>query len=172
MLRNTSNLGPLVCLATMSLSGILLAAPAPVVAQSASIAGELVREDSAFSTLVAAAQAAGLVDALAGNGPLTLFAPTNEAFSNLPEGTVESLLQPQNRRQLIRILTYHAVPAQITSFDLEPGTDTTVSTLAGTSLRVQVSDTYNITVNGANVIIADIAASNGVIHAVDAVLLP
>ncbi len=162
---------PSVVAAVLGVSSLLLTSAQPVQAQ-ASIAAELVREDSAFSTLVAAAQAAGIVDALAGGGPLTLFAPTDEAFGNLPAGTVESLLQPQNRGQLTRILTFHAVPAAITSFDLAPGTDTTVTTLAGLPLRVQVSDASEITVNGANVIIADIAANNGVIHAIDAVLLP
>lgn len=155
----------------LGFSSLLLTPIQPAQAQ-ASIAAELVREDSSFSTLVAAAQAAGIVDALAGDGPLTLFAPTDQAFSNLPAGTVESLLQPQNRGQLTRILTFHAVPGKITSFDLAPGTDTTVTTLAGLPLRVQVSDASEVTVNGAKVIIADIAASNGVIHAIDTVLLP
>ncbi len=94
------------------------------------------------------------------------------AFGQLPPGTVETLLQPASRAQLTRILTYHVVPGRITSFDLRPGQSTTLTTLAGLPLQVRVGSDGSIRVNGANVNLADIPVSNGVIHGIDGVLLP
>ncbi len=127
-----------------------------------------------FSTLVAAVQAAGLVETLKGPGPFTVFAPTNDAFAALPAGTVDSLLLPENKDQLISILTYHVVPGQITAGDVL-GTRQSVATVQGGTVDVngQVGKFgTGVKVNDANVIQADIFASNGVIHAIDKVLLP
>lgn len=133
---------------------------------------ELETLEGGFTTIAAALLASELNTALAGSGPFTVFAPSDIAFANLPAGTVESLLEPQNRGTLTNILTYHVVPGRITSFDLSPGQSVEVTTLAGIPLQVEVDASGGITVNGANVISADIPASNGVIHAVDGVLLP
>lgn len=123
-----------------------------------------------FSTLVAAVSAAGLVDTLKGPGPFTVFAPTNEAFAALPEGTVENLLQPENRDQLVEILTYHVVPGVATSETLA-GRQVRYATVNGETVHIDATGA-GVTVENANVIAADIMASNGVIHAIDAVLLP
>jgi uncharacterized surface protein with fasciclin (FAS1) repeats len=122
-----------------------------------------------FTTLVAAVQAAGLVDALKGDGPLTVFAPTDEAFAALPEGTLDSLLKPENVEQLKAILLYHVVSGKVMSSDLK-GT-VNAETLQGDSVEI-VASSSGVTVNGANVVSADVAASNGVIHVIDAVILP
>ena len=122
-----------------------------------------------FSTLVAAVQAAGLVETLKGDGPFTVFAPTNAAFAALPAGTVESLLQPENRDQLTAILTYHVVPGNVTSDQLA-GQRLTVATVNGAT--VHIDGRNGVKVNDANVTTADITASNGVIHVIDSVLLP
>ncbi len=127
-----------------------------------------------FSTLVAAVQAAGLVETLKGPGPFTVFAPTNAAFAALPAGTVESLLLPENKDQLVSILTYHVVPGQITSSEVL-GTRQNVATVQGGTLDVNgIVGKFGsgVKVNSANVIQADIFATNGVIHAIDQVLLP
>ena len=121
-----------------------------------------------FNTLVAAVQAADLVEALQGDGPLTVFAPTDEAFAALPPGTVENLLLPENKEQLQAVLLYHVVPGKIMSSDLK-GT-ANVETLQGDTVEIVVAS--GVTVNGANVVAADVMASNGVIHAIDAVILP
>ncbi|MCC5982428.1 MAG: fasciclin domain-containing protein [Oceanicaulis sp.] len=123
-----------------------------------------------FNTLVAAVEAAGLVDALKGEGPFTVFAPTDEAFAALPEGTVETLLQPENLPQLQAVLTYHVVAGAYTS-DIDAGTYN-LPTLLGSEVTVIVGEDGTVTVDGANVIAADIEASNGVIHVIDAVILP
>ena len=122
-----------------------------------------------FNTLVAAVKAAGLVDALKGDGPLTVFAPTDAAFAALPEGTLESLLKPENQDQLKAILLYHVVSGKVMSADLS-GT-INAETLQGDTVKI-VASADGVTVNGANVVSADVAASNGVIHAIDAVILP
>ncbi len=124
--------------------------------------------DENFSTLVAAVQAAGLVDTLKGEGPFTVFAPTNEAFAALPAGTVENLLKPENKDQLIAILTYHVVPGKVMSGDLSNGM--TATTVQGADVTIMTEG--GVTVQGANVTAADIEASNGVIHVIDAVILP
>ena len=122
-----------------------------------------------FETLVAAIQAAGLVEALSAEGPFTVFAPTEAAFAALPDGTLESLLQPENRPQLEAILTYHVVAGRLTAADVV-GSDELV-TLQGQRLPVVVADGV-VTVGGATVVQTDVAASNGVIHVIDSVLLP
>ncbi|MDZ7783976.1 MAG: fasciclin domain-containing protein [Halioglobus sp.] len=122
-----------------------------------------------FSTLVAALQAAGLDEVLQGEGPFTVFAPTNAAFAALPPGTVESLLKPENKEQLAAILTYHVVPGSVYAADvIELDTATTVQ---GGELRIDAAS-GGVKVDGANVIAADIEAGNGVIHVIDAVLMP
>ncbi len=122
-----------------------------------------------FNTLVAAVEAAGLVDTLKGEGPFTIFAPTDEAFAALPEGTVEDLLKPENKDQLIAILTYHVVPGKVMAADVA-GAETTASSVQGGELMIDGTD--GVTVNGASVTQADIEASNGVIHVIDQVILP
>ena len=122
-----------------------------------------------FSTLVAALQAAGLDEVLQGEGPFTVFAPTNAAFAALPPGTVESLLKPENKEQLAAILTYHVVPGSVYAADvIELDTATTVQ---GGEMRIDASS-GGVKVDDANVIAADIEAGNGVIHVIDAVLMP
>jgi uncharacterized surface protein with fasciclin (FAS1) repeats len=125
-----------------------------------------------FSTLVTAVEAAGLAETLAGSGPFTVFAPTNDAFAKLPAGTVETLLDPANKDQLTSILTYHVVPAEVMAADVTAGEVTTVNGAAfgvSTDGGVVISDGQGGT---ANVVQTDIVASNGVIHVIDAVLLP
>ncbi len=122
-----------------------------------------------FGTLVAAVQAAGLVDTLKGPGPFTVFAPTDAAFAALPAGTVERLLRPENRAELTRILTYHVVPGRVTAADLSGRTATPTSV---EGRRLQVDGRQGVTVNGARVVTADVGASNGVIHVIDRVLIP
>jgi len=121
-----------------------------------------------FSTLVAAVQAAGLVDTLKGEGPLTVFAPTNDAFAALPAGTVENLLKPENKDQLIAILTYHVVPGKVMSGDLSNGM--TATTVQGSDVTIMTEG--GVSVQGANVTTAEIEASDGVIHVIDAVIIP
>jgi uncharacterized surface protein with fasciclin (FAS1) repeats len=137
------------------------AAPATVVDVAAS--------SNQFTTLVAAVQAAGLVPTLTGPGPFTVFAPTDAAFAKLPGGTVESLLRPENRDQLVRILTYHVVPGRITSDQLA-GRTTRTRAVSGQNLAVD--GRTGVRVNGSTVIRADIQAGNGVVHVIDTVLLP
>ena len=120
-----------------------------------------------FTTLVAAVKAAGLADTLSGPGPFTVFAPTNEAFAKLPAGLVDKLLLPANKDVLAKILTYHVVASKVMAADVKPGK---VATVEGGELTL---DTANgVTVNGAKVTAADVAASNGVIHVIDTVLVP
>ncbi|RYH08180.1 fasciclin domain-containing protein [Tropicimonas sp. IMCC6043] len=122
-----------------------------------------------FQTLVAAVTAAGLVDTLKGDGPFTVFAPTDAAFADLPDGTVESLLMPENKDQLVSILTYHVVPAKVMSGELA-GQTVSAKTVNGGELMVD--GRKGVMVNDAEVTQADIVASNGVIHVVDKVILP
>ncbi len=128
---------------------------------------ELTGSSDSFETLAAALEAADLSEVLAGEGPFTVFAPTDEAFAELPEGALEQLLLPENKDVLIQVLTYHVVPGAVLSTDLETGN---VATVEGSDIAVDVADT--VTVNNANVIFADVAASNGIIHVIDRVILP
>ena len=122
-----------------------------------------------FNTLVAAVEAADLVATLKGDGPFTVFAPTDEAFAALPEGTVESLLKPENKDELIAVLTYHVVAGKIMSSDIA-GKEAMVESVQGSELDVNA--TNGVTVDGATVITADITTDNGVIHVIDRVVLP
>lgn len=121
-----------------------------------------------FKTLVAAVKAAGLVETLQGKGPFTVFAPTDEAFAKLPAGTVETLLKPENKAKLVAILTYHVVPGKVMAADVKTMQAKTVN---GQELAIKVAD-GKVTVNDAKVIKTDVAASNGVIHVIDTVVLP
>ncbi|MCE2892447.1 MAG: fasciclin domain-containing protein [Hyphomonadaceae bacterium] len=123
-----------------------------------------------FNTLAAALTAAGLVDTLKTSGPFTVFAPTDAAFAKLPAGTVETLLKPENRAQLISILTYHVVPGKITSNQLLDKV-TPATTVQGRKATIDGRN-GRVTVNGVAVIAADVGASNGVIHVIDTVLMP
>ncbi|MCL5051099.1 MAG: fasciclin domain-containing protein [Firmicutes bacterium] len=130
---------------------------------------EIAANNGSFNTLVAALDAADLVDVLAGEGPFTVFAPTDEAFAQLPEGTVESLLQPENRDQLIAVLTYHVVPGKVMSADISG--DINAETVQGSNLAISAGR-YGVRINNARVVTADIEADNGVIHVIDSVLIP
>lgn len=121
-----------------------------------------------FNTLVAAVKAAGLVETLQGKGPFTIFAPTDDAFAKLPAGTVENLLKPENKDQLIAILTYHVVAGKVMAADVKT---MEVKTVNGKELTIKVTD-GKVTVDSAKVIKTDVAASNGVIHVIDTVVLP
>jgi len=121
-----------------------------------------------FQTLVAAVSAADLVDTLKGEGPFTVFAPTDAAFAALPEGTVENLLKPENKDQLVAVLTYHVVPGKVMSTDLTD--DMKAATVQGSSVTIDLDD--GVMVDGAKVVSADIETSNGVIHVIDKVILP
>jgi uncharacterized surface protein with fasciclin (FAS1) repeats len=121
-----------------------------------------------FSTLVAAVQAAGLVDTLKGDGPFTVFAPTDAAFAALPEGTVENLLKPENKDQLIAVLTYHVVPGKVMSTDLKD--DMQAVTVQGGEITIDLDN--GVMINDANVAAADIKTKTGVIHVIDKVILP
>jgi uncharacterized surface protein with fasciclin (FAS1) repeats len=120
-----------------------------------------------FSTLVAAIQAAGLVETLQGAGPFTVFAPTNAAFEALPAGLLEKLLLPENVAVLTAILTYHVVPGQVMSTDVTAGD---VASVEGSTIAITTDG--GVKVNGANVVAVDVAASNGVIHVIDQVIVP
>ena len=122
-----------------------------------------------FDTLVAALQAADLVDTLKSDGPFTVFAPTDAAFAKLPAGTIESLLKPENKERLIAILTYHVVPGQVTAAEVVKVDS--AATVNGQPVAIK-ADGDTVRVNQATVLVADIAASNGVIHVIDEVILP
>jgi uncharacterized surface protein with fasciclin (FAS1) repeats len=120
-----------------------------------------------FSTLVAAVEAAGLVETLQGEGPFTVFAPTDDAFAALPAGVLDKLLLPENQDVLVKILTYHVVVGKVMAADVTAGD---VATVEGQNITLTTDG--GVTVNGANVVTADVEASNGVIHVIDAVILP
>jgi uncharacterized surface protein with fasciclin (FAS1) repeats len=120
-----------------------------------------------FTTLVAAVTAADLVETLSGEGPFTVFAPTDEAFAALPAGVLDALLLPENKETLVKILTYHVLSGKVMAADI---TDGDVATVEGSN--VMLVTTSGVKVNDANVVSADVPASNGVIHAIDAVILP
>ena len=130
---------------------------------------DVASSSDSFTTLVAALQTAGLVDTLNGAGPFTVFAPTDEAFAKLPAGTVESLLEPENRDQLRAILTYHVVPGRVAASEVVKLESAT--TVQGSDVAIRVTD-GKVTIDGATVVTADINASNGVIHVIDSVIIP
>ena len=121
-----------------------------------------------FNTLVAAVKAAGLVETLSGEGPFTVFAPTDDAFAKLPDGTVASLLKPENKDKLVAVLTYHVLAGKVPASAVKTMKAKTVN---GQELSLKVSDT-GVTVDSANVVKTDIMGSNGVIHVIDSVILP
>ncbi|NJM95028.1 MAG: fasciclin domain-containing protein [Acaryochloridaceae cyanobacterium CSU_5_19] len=129
---------------------------------------EIASANDSFKTLVAALTAADLVETLSGDGPFTVFAPTDDAFAALPPGTVETLLKPENKDKLVKVLTYHVLATKAVSSDLQSGD---VDTVANQPLKVMV-DNDAVMVNDAQVVQADIMGSNGIIHAIDKVLLP
>lgn len=141
------------------------------VAHAADKPGDIVAVASgagSFKTLVTAVKAAGLVETLQGKGPFTVFAPTDEAFAKLPAGTVESLLKPENKEKLVAILTYHVVPGKVMAADVKTMKAKTVN---GKELSIKVEGGA-VTVDAAKVVKTDVAASNGVIHVIDTVVLP
>lgn len=153
--------------AVAALAFTLTGAQASNIVETAQSAGQ-------FKTLLAAASAAGLADALANGENLTVFAPSDEAFAALPAGTVETLLKPENKDQLVAVLTYHVLPRELTS-NMLPGRTIHVRTIKGSGdklLAVTKDHSGAVTVDGANVVSADISASNGVIHVIDKVMLP
>jgi uncharacterized surface protein with fasciclin (FAS1) repeats len=122
-----------------------------------------------FGTLAAAVKAAGLVETLKGKGPFTVFAPTDDAFKKLPQGTVENLLKPENKSKLVQILTYHVVPGKVMAADVVKLSS--AKTVEGSEVKISAQD-GKVIVNDANVVKTDIKASNGVIHVIDSVILP
>eukprot|EP01035_Chromulina_nebulosa_P005431 gene5431-7361_t len=157
---------------TAAAAALALASVALTPAHAASAKGDIVAVAAGagqFKTLLAAATAAGLVPTLQSPGPFTVFAPTDAAFAALPAGTVDTLLKPENRKQLVSVLTYHVVPGRTLSTALA-GKQVSVASVQGATLAVDGRN--GVTVNGAKVVSADIAASNGVIHVIDKVLLP
>ncbi|SIT86156.1 Uncaracterized surface protein containing fasciclin (FAS1) repeats [Yoonia rosea] len=154
---------------TILAAGVAVAAACAPMMESEPDIVDIAASNGNFNTLVAAVTAAGLVDTLKGEGPFTVFAPTDAAFAALPAGTVETLLMPENIDQLTAILTYHVVPGAVTSDQLA-GQRLSVATVNGK--EVHIDGRNGVTVENATVTTADIIASNGVIHVIDAVLLP
>lgn len=159
----------------MAFAAAALLAMAPIANQNTNTANdnhnivEVASETDNLSTLVAAVKAAGLVETLSGDGPFTVFAPTNAAFAALPEGTVESLLHPENRDQLVQILTYHVASGKVMSTDLSDGM--MAETVEGSEITISIAD-GGVSINDANVVAADVEASNGVVHLIDSVIMP
>jgi uncharacterized surface protein with fasciclin (FAS1) repeats len=155
-----------------SSSGTASTSSAPAMPAAQNIV-QIASGNADFSTLVTAVKAAGLVDTLSGTGPFTVFAPTNEAFAALPAGTLDTLLKPENRATLSSILTYHVVSGSVYAKDVKAGSVTTVN---GAKFTVSVNNgsVYLTDDKGsmAKIVTTDIAASNGVIHVINAVLLP
>jgi uncharacterized surface protein with fasciclin (FAS1) repeats len=142
----------------------------PTASKNLAELAESASTQGSFTTLTRAAQAAGLTQQMAQQGPYTIFAPTNAAFAALGQGTIEKLLKPENKQQLIKLLSYHALPGQVTSTQLTSGQ---VKTVEGSPVTVKVdTSTSTVIINDAKVIQADIPASNGVVHVVDKVILP
>ena len=129
---------------------------------------EIAAGTESLTTLVTAVKAAGLAETLQSEGPFTVFAPTNDAFAALPEGTLEKLLRPENKDKLVQVLTYHVIPAKIMSGDLKTGMK--AKTASGEDIMVDLSK--GVMINNATVKKADIKATNGVVHIVDQVILP
>ncbi len=145
----------------------IIAASMALPAKAADIVDTAI-EAGSFKTLVAAVQAADLVDTLKGDGPFTVFAPTDEAFAALPAGTVDDLLKPENKDKLVAVLTYHVVAGKVMSTDLSD--DMMAKTVQGGEIKVDLDN--GVMVDNATVVTADIAADNGVIHVIDKVMLP
>ena len=150
------------CVAAVSLT------VSPARAGSSQTIVEVASGAGSFNTLVAAVKAAGLAETLSGDGPFTVFAPTDEAFAKLPAGTVDDLLKPENKEKLVGILTYHVVPGKVLAADVKTSNPKTVN---GKEVAI-VAEGGKVTVGGANVTKTDVKASNGVIHVIDTVILP
>lgn len=135
--------------------------------ESESVVG-IASSSPSFSTFTQAVEAAGLTETLAGDGAYTVFAPTDEAFAALPAGTLEELLKPENKEQLVKVLQYHVLPTEVASSQIQPGE---VPTVEGSNLNLELVD-GKVKVNGAEVVQPDINGSNGVIHVIDQVILP
>lgn len=178
-------------LRTLSLALVLAVVPvtasaqgygaAPTAPKAAGTIVDVAAGNAAFSTLVAAVKAADLVAALSSAGPFTVFAPTNDAFAKLPAGTVDTLVKPENKAALTGILTYHAVAGKVTAAQLVAqiqagGGKAVLTTLAGGTLTAALEGSAVVLTDAkgskSRVVIADVAASNGVIHAIDTVVLP
>lgn len=157
-------------LAALASAAFVASMPLPTMAQSGTIV-DVAAGNADFSTLVAAVQAAGLVETLQGRGPFTVFAPTDAAFAALPAGTVESLLEPENRETLVNILTYHVVPGLMTAEFLS-GQRGRVEMVNGDFVHVDATGSAVRLNRNTGVTAADVEASNGVIHVIDRVLLP
>lgn len=155
--------------ATTAPSATAAATMAPTAVPAAQTIVDIAVADGRFTTLVAALQAAGRVETLQGEGPFTVFAPTDDAFAKLPAGTVEDLLQPENKDQLIAILTYHVVPGSVMAADVVKLCE--AETVQGEALAIK-TNMDKVMINHATVILADVPAANGVIHVIDSVLLP
>ena len=159
------------------IASAVIVAGALALSSTAALAGGHAKKDivdtalanEQFSTLVAAVQAAGLVDTLKDDGPFTVFAPTNDAFAKLPAGTVENLLKPENKDQLVAVLTYHVVPGKVMAADIAGNT---LSTATVQGSMVDINATNGVMIDGATVTAADIETTNGVIHVIDTVILP
>jgi uncharacterized surface protein with fasciclin (FAS1) repeats len=164
MIKQLTSLG----LAVAAVAAFALPAHAQMADHGSDIVDVAVSNGS-FTTLVAAVKEAGLVETLKGDGPFTVFAPTDEAFAALPEGTVESLLKPENRDKLTAILTYHVVPGKVMASDVVKLSS--AKTVEGSDVQIEVKDGA-VYVDGAKVLKADVPASNGVIHVIDKVILP
>jgi uncharacterized surface protein with fasciclin (FAS1) repeats len=158
-------------IAALGIAGLMMASTALTSARAADadIVDTAVAAGS-FNTLVAAVQAAGLVETLKGAGPFTVFAPTDEAFAKLPAGTVENLLKPENKDQLVAVLTYHVIPGKVMAADIA-GKELEAATVQGSMVDINATGA-SVMVDGATVVTADVEASNGVIHVIDAVILP
>lgn len=162
MLKLTNILLAAVAVMTLTLGTMTARAAEKDIVDTAVAAGQ-------FKTLASALQAADLVDTLKGDGPFTVFAPTDEAFAKLPDGTLENLLKPENKDQLVAILTYHVVPGKVGSADVVKLDE--AKTVNGKMVDIKVKGDTAM-VSGAKVTKADITASNGVIHVIDTVILP
>lgn len=158
---------------TSGSSGTASITPSPAMSPAAQNIVQIAASNADFSTLVAAVKAAGLVDTLSGTGPFTVFAPTNEAFAALPAGTLDMLLKPENKATLTSILTYHVVAGSVYAKDVKVGSVTTVNgakfTVSVDNGSLYLTDDKG---NKAKIVTTDIPASNGVIHVINAVLLP
>jgi uncharacterized surface protein with fasciclin (FAS1) repeats len=159
------------------IASAVIVAGALALSSTAALAGGHAKKDivdtalanEQFSTLVAAVQAAGLVDTLKGDGPFTVFAPTNDAFAKLPAETVENLLKPENKDQLVAVLTYHVLSGKVMAADIA---GKTLSTATVQGSMVDINATNGVMIDGATVTAADIETTNGVIHVIDTVILP
>jgi uncharacterized surface protein with fasciclin (FAS1) repeats len=164
-------LGLVSCMPKASAPAAATPAAAPAMAAPMMDIVDTAAGNKDFSTLVAAVQAAGLVETLKSKGPFTVFAPTNAAFAKLPAGTVESLLKPENKATLVKILTYHVVSGKVLAADVVKLDGKMVKTVQGSDVSISVA-AGKVKVNDSNVVATDIETSNGVIHVIDTVLLP